>query len=163
MKTGRTTFIHLGLPKTATTCFQNHLFAQHSGIHYFGKFSSEKFPAAVLPALVAKHLTPHPLEPGDIREKSIREQLDYAAENQLIPVLSGEGLAGGESARKQQQARLFKKCFGECKIILFVREPVSFCKSWYAEMLKSFHIRDEEERRGWMKCMKEPPPLFRHQ
>lgn len=160
MKTDCTTFIHLGMPKTATTCFQNHLFSQHSRIHYFGKFYSEKFPAAVLPALVAKHLATHPLEPGDIREKSIREQLDYAAGNQLTPLLSGEGLAGGESARKQQQARLFKACFGECKIILFVREPVFFCKSWYAEMLKSFHIRDEEERRGWMKRIEGPPHYF---
>lgn len=148
------------MPKTASTCFQNHLFAQHSQIHYFGKFGSGKFPDAVRPALVEKHFKPCPMEPGNIREKSIREQLDCVAENQLIPVLSREGLAGGEASRKRRQAQLFKTHFGNCTVILFVREPVSFCKSWYAEMLKTFHFRNIKGRRGWMKRMEEPPHYF---
>lgn len=110
--------------------------------------------------MVAKDFTPRRLEPGDIREKNIQEQLDYAAEHHLTPLLSREGLAGGSAWRKRRQARLFKKHFGDCKIVLFVREPVSFCKSWYAQKLKSFHIKDPNNQKEWTRRIKQPPRYF---
>lgn len=158
MKNTPTTFIHLGLPKTATTCLQDHLFTNHSRIHYFGKFIGGGFPATVRPVLLAKHCKIRTLDPGDIREASIGEQLEHAAENNLIPVLSNEGLSGGWGWKKSAQAKLLKKTFGNCRIILFVREPSSFIKSYYTQILKGFNKRGLSAR--WAKSLGEPPRYF---
>lgn len=149
-----TSYIHLGIPKTATTCLQNYLFEQHSQVYYFGKFSNGTFPPSVRPALTGNFRETQSIKPGDIREACISKQLEYAAEHGLTPVLSREGLAGTPLWRKYAQARLFKKCFGDCRVILVVREPSSFIQSQYTEMLKAFHGRDPDKRRGWMKRLK---------
>ncbi len=160
MKTARPTTIHIGLPKTATTCFQSHLFTHHPQIHYFGKYADDSVPEFVRPAFAAKFCATKIFPSGDIREADIPTQLTYAAENNLTPVLSKEGLSGGEPNRKQQQAELFKRVFGECRIILFLREPVSFCKSWYAEMLKAFQTRPRTNHPDWAGNFPPAPHYF---
>ncbi len=152
--------IHLGLPKTATTCFQENLFASHSQVHYFGKFKGGRVYEAVRPALLAKYCPIQPAEAGNIHTESLPDQLQYAATQNLTPILSREGLAGGSLLRKHLQARLFRKHFGSCKTILFTREPVSFITSYYAEMLKAFQNQKQGRRTGWMRRIPPAPHYF---
>jgi hypothetical protein len=154
-----TPFIHLGLPKTATSCLQMHLFHNHSQIHYFGKIVGGGLPASVRPAFITRSCRIRTLEQGDIREKPVSSQLAYAAQNNLIPVLSEEGLCCGWAWKKVAQALLLKKTFGPCKIILLVREPVSFIQSYYTQMLKDFH-RKRRLIESWAKPLGEPPHFF---
>ena len=154
------TTIHLGLPKTATTCLQRHLFAKHSQVHYFGKFQGGKVLAALRPAVLAHPNKFKEPEAEGIYSTNLPNQLRHCAENNLFPVLSREGMAGGSLGRKRLQARLFKHSFGACKIILFIREPVSFFTSYYAEMLKSLQTRRDDSRTGWMKKIPAAPHYF---
>jgi len=153
------TFIHLGLPKTATSCLQMHLFRNHSQVHYFGKFKPGGLPASVRPVLLTGHCKIRELEPGDVRETDIQNQLVYAAENNLTPVLSEEGLACGWVWKKMIQARMLKKAFGNCQILFLIREPVSFVRSYYTQMLKDFH-RKKSMKESWVKPLGPPPHYF---
>ena len=139
---------------------QQHLFSHHSQIHYFGKYDTTEMLEAVRPALLATEVNTWNPPADDIYAKPLPEQLRYAAENGLRPVLSKEGLSGGPLERRQRQARLFKEHFDNCKIILVVREPVSLVKSWYAEMLKAFQTRSWVENRGWAGKLPQPPHYF---
>jgi hypothetical protein len=160
MTTHPPTFIHLGLPKTATTCLQTNLFANHSQIHFFGKFSGGGTPSKTRPILrsILNGVTL-----GDIDQdlhKKIKSQLAYASQNHLIPVLSQEKLARENAEKKQKQAELFSNHFGSCRIILCVREPISYIKSYYTQNLKSFHRRWRRPRPAWMAKMGTAPHYF---
>jgi len=156
----RYTHIHLGLPKTATTCFQTHLFANHSQIHCFGKYPGMgTVSPTVRPALLSNFERIVEFDSDDIRMASIEKQLAHAMENSLTPVLSKEGLAGGSIEKKQEQARSFVKHFGPCKAIFLIREPSSFIKSFYVQMLKGFH-KDRAVKPDWMIALGKPPRYF---
>jgi len=153
-------FIQLGLPKTATTTIRFNLFARHSQVYYLGKFLGGGFPAAVRPVLVDKFVPIKTFDEGDIHQASINEQLAYAAENHLKPVLAQEGLAGGFLRSKRRQASLFKDNFGSCKAILFVREQTSFLKSFYVQMLRNFNQGSAGKDPRWMYLLGKPPRYF---
>lgn len=155
-----TTYIHLGLPKTATTSFQSHLFAKHSQIHYFGKFSGAKAPSKHRPALRS---ILHGVTQNDIDQelqKQIQHQLAYASQNHLVPVLSQEKLSRETPKKKRQQAELFLNHFGSCQIILCVREPLSYIKSYYTQNLKSFNRGWGRQRPKWMEQVGKAPFYF---
>lgn len=153
--------IHLGLPKTATTAIRFNLFAKHSQIHYLGKFLGGELPSAIRPVILERWTVRAGIfGPGDIRKEGLDEQLAYAAENHRKPVFSMESLAGGPLWKKWLQAQRFKKYFGDCRVILFVREPSSFLKSFYVQMLRNFQEREPNRRFGRMKTLGNPPRYF---
>jgi len=160
MNQSRQTFIHLGLPKTATTALQTHLFANHSQIHYLGKFPRE------LPHFENRqHLQSiyHHFFNGEFSEPSdsrLADQLVYAANHNLTPTLSKEGIAGAHRERKAELARYFTDCFGACKAILCVREPSSFIKSLYTQKLKSFQKDRRNAPPPWLYSIGKPPKYF---
>lgn len=142
MATPRKTCIHLGLPKTATTSIRFNLFAKHSQIHYLGKFLGGEVPPAIS-HVILKHwrMLIISLVLDAPRSRNAPDLLvDEEKENQT-PVLSMESLSGGPLLVKRLQAKRFKKYFGDCQAILFVREPSSFLKSFYAQMLRNFQER----------------------
>lgn len=162
MQTPVPTYIHLGMPKTGTTSLQRHLFPEHSQIHYLGKIPGYGFPSAVAPVLLNpffKSSYEMKYAAGDIHLQNLEQQLKYAAEHKLRPLLSREGLAAGTLAQKRQQAERFKAHFGHCKAILFVREPESFMKSLYTQMLKAFQ-KNKTSRADWMELLGEAPHYF---
>jgi hypothetical protein len=153
--------IHLGLPKTATTAIRFNLFAKHSQIHYLGKFIGGEFPAAIRPVILERWtIRAGIFAPDDIRKEGLDEQLAYAAGTRLKPVFSMESLAGGPIWKKWLQAQRFKKYFGDCRVILFVREPSSFLKSFYVQMLRNFQEREPGRWFGWMKTLGNSPRYF---
>lgn len=154
------THIHLGISKTATTSLQRNLFCNHPQVYYFGKFPDGSVLEAVRPSILSKVCKTRQIEPGDIRSASIHEQLEYATANGRTPILSQEGWSIGTFARKQAQARLFQEHFGDCKIILFVREPVSFMQSFYTQQMMNFQVGMAGRGPDWMKKIKKPPHYF---
>jgi len=160
MKILTPTYIHIGLPKTATTTLQEHLFANHSQIHYFGKYVGKGFSPVVRPLLVAKFSQTTSWDSSDIRMADIPKQLAYAKNQNLTPLLSEEALGSIRPRRKKEQAKRFAEAFGDCQIILVIREPVSFIKSYYLQMLKSFQKLRKIQRPVWMKSLGEAPRYF---
>jgi hypothetical protein len=155
------TFIHLGLPKTASTSIRFNLFAKHSQVYYLGKFIGGELPAAIRPVILNKWMIKTKnFDADDIHADGVREQLAYAAKNNLTPVLSSESLSGGPLWKKRMQAERFKKFFGECQILLFVREPGSFLKSFYVQMLRNFNQDECGPRPLWMRAIGNPPRYF---
>jgi hypothetical protein len=151
----------LGLPKTASTSIRFNLFAKHSQVHYLGKFLGGEFPAAIRPVILERWtIQPKEFAPDDIHAQGAKKQLSYAIKNNLTPVLSFESLSGGPLWKKKLQARRFKAFFGECKIILVVREPGSFLKSFYVQMLRNFQEKPSGQRPGWMRRLGIPPRYF---
>ena len=153
------TYIHLGLPKTATTTLQSHLFKNHSQIHYLGKFVGDGFSPAILSALISRTKKTTQFESGSIHLKPLHEQQAYAVKNGKPMLLSKEGLAGSANHIKRRQAQSFAEQLGPCKIILFLREPESFIKSFYTQMIKAFH-KAKQQRADWMKNLGNPPLYF---
>jgi len=152
------TIIHLGMPKTATTALQNLLFTKHSQVHYLGKLDGNGVPKSVHAALLRAQRITKPVKCDGILGAGLRDQLAYCDEHNLKPVLSKEGLSNGSYLRKYQQALLFRRKFGKCKIVFFIREPVSFTQSYYAEMLKAFQLRTHKQ--GWMLSLPAAPYYF---
>jgi hypothetical protein len=160
MKNRPTTYIHLGLPKTATTCLQANLFANHSQIHFFGKFSGGGIPSGTRPILRSILHGVTRGDTGPALQKKIAKQLAYATGTQLVPVLSHEQLSRQTPEKKRRQAELLLRHFGSCQIILCVREPTSYIKSYYTQNLKSFNRGWSHLRPDWMAKMGAPPRYF---
>lgn len=154
------TFIHLGLSKTATTTLQTQLFENHSQLHYFGTFTNGGVHKPVREAFLAKKVKVIKTDADPILEKSISEQLAFAEEHNLTPLLSQEGLSNGTPERKHKQAQQLRKIFGPCKAILVVREPASFIQSYYTQQLMSFNTRQFGQSACWTAQIGKPPRYF---
>ncbi len=160
MITVPTTFIHLGMPKTATTSLQVNLFCNHSQIHFFGKFSGGRPVSCIDQDLQDIFCGVGQPDIGKDLQAKVEYQLAHAVQNNLVPVLSKETLAKGDARTKLQEAESLYKTFGSCQAFLCVREPISFMKSFYTQSLKSFHRGWRRPRPGWMAEMGTPPYYF---
>ena len=150
----RETFIHLGLPKTASTSLRFNLFAKHSQVHYLGKHIGGTLSEEVQPAI---------FHGGSLRQALLKRQRPARIElytNGKTPVLSLENLSGGPLWRKRLQARRFQQALGPCQILLVIREPVSFLKSFYVQMLRNFQEQLPGHRPIWMNSIGEAPHVF---
>lgn len=137
------------------------LFQNHSQIHYLGKFLGGELPPAIRPAILERWaIKEKALHSADSQDQNARAQLMHAKELSLTPVLSLESLAGGPFCKKRLQAQRFKKFFGPCEIILFIREPVSFLNSFYVQTLRNFNERQFSREKKWMKKIGKPPHYF---
>ena len=134
--------LHLGMPKTGTTCMQNYLFPKHSQIVYLGKFSGQQ---VKFNNEATKNL--HSLALGDKHvsvkrcRQLISEQVTESIQQGQVPVWSKEGLTAGGRAKKRRQALRFREIPGRnCREIVFVRHPYKFMESQYFQHLKGFHV-----------------------
>ena len=148
-------YIHLGLPKTASTSIRFNLFAKHSQVHYLGKHIGGQISPEIRPAI---------LDGESLRNTLLKswrppKRIDFNTEGKT-PVLSLENLSGGPLWKKMAQARHFRRVLGPCQIVLFLREPVSFLKSFYAQMLRNFQEQLPENRPRWMNALDEAPLVF---
>jgi len=156
------TTIHLGLPKTATTSIRFNLFAKHSQIQYLGKFIGGSFTPPILPVIKKRwSFYERFFTRLGIRTQGVPAQLSYVTEPYLTPVLSMESLAGEPLWKKKLQAEHFRGFFGPCRIILVIREPVTFIKSFYVQMLRNFQEQMPEQRPKWMNSIGEAPHVFK--
>jgi hypothetical protein len=130
------------MPKTATTMLQRYLFPEHSQIDYLGKFAQGKagFPDAEVQALNAALAA----RSGDRKPAlpSLRERTLRSVNGGRVPVWSKEGMSGGTVAQKRRQAELLHRVFGPCRVLISLREPLTFVEALYFQQLRGFNFEN---------------------
>ncbi|HSG71086.1 MAG TPA: hypothetical protein VLA12_11760, partial [Planctomycetaceae bacterium] len=137
-------YLHVGMPKTATTSLQKFLFAEHPQISYLGKNIHKKgppYPNKSIQKLIkltrgaqAFFTKEELLEIHDLSESARRERRSL--------VLSEELLVSGKLSNKREAARIFQRHFADCRIVLVIREPIEFVESLYFQYLKGFNLQN---------------------
>ena len=138
--------IHVGLPKTATTLLQAHLFPRHSQIAYLGKYieGGSKFRDDAVRTVIMSTTR------GDVFNADVdrcrrvfsRGILPTLGANR-VPLWSNEGLTAGGQLRRRARAENLRAVFGDCRVIITLRHPVRFVESMYLQKLKTAHHRSE--------------------
>ncbi len=140
--------IHIGLSKTATTSLQNRFFPGHPEIEYLGKYN----PGAlhVRPKFyndaatkIFEHIQRRPIdveEAGALRRLLNEKILPHLDLDKLL-VISSEGISSGLMASRMRRANNFKSIFGDCKILIVLREPLDLMESLYFQKLKESVLR----------------------
>ena len=140
--------LHLGLPKTASTLLQNHLFGCHPDLDYLGKLRAkwispevEKFVRLITKAQ----------ELDDSLALWMREgYIEPAIRRGRLPVLSNEGLSAGLPERHEKRAEFLKQIWSPCSVLFFIRHPLRLVESLYFHRLRQYarkgmnrpHMRD---------------------
>ena len=131
--------LHLGMPKTATTMLQRCLFAKHPQVDYLGKHKGRpKFNCLQTAQFMTKLDIPQILVSTNLIN-AVQEELQLRRHSNKTLVISKEGLTAGLPENKHWQAIRFREAFGECHILITIREPLSFVEALYFQHLKSFH------------------------
>jgi hypothetical protein len=142
--------VHIGLPKAASTFFQKNLFPFHSQVDYLGKFidSKNKYRDAETQSVVESITRPIaatvPLEPARKRFERIAALAETSGR---VIVWSSEGLTAGAPPNREQRALDFRTVFGPCRILIILREPVSFVGSMYLQKIREGQTRRLRYRR----------------
>jgi hypothetical protein len=139
--------IHIGLPKTATTTLQRRLFARHSEILYLGRFVHDEssdpchhywscINGDVVKAMHELSLDAVHWPQVDRCRDLLRSAMESAASRHLVPVWSWESLSTDLLSRRRLRARNLKATFGDAKIIICLRNPISLIEAAYFFQLK---------------------------
>jgi hypothetical protein len=147
------------MPKTATKYLQNFLFHRHPQVTYLGKSEGpHQFCSPEMDQVV--RCLRQPTHPG-LRpyHDKCREILARIREPGKIMVFSNEAFTCGRRVLKQKQAELFGKFFGEFRVLLTIREPVSMMESLYLQELRGYHMNTAAYQR-LVKRFGAPPRFF---
>ena len=139
------------MPKAASTTLQHRLFAAHSEIYYLGRYDGAMYYElycqydasrdANVQALMKQIAYENVYDPDFPRCRELLAQvLAPAKEKNLLPVWSWESYATDILAKRRVRARNLKKIFGEAKIIIILRHPLSLLESAYFQMLKRENV-----------------------
>jgi hypothetical protein len=141
--------IHIGLPKTATTTLQDYLYPFHSQVFYLGKYYPPK-PFFLNPDVerVINGIRDPRRDDGRLPELRdvYRRTTAAALQAGKVPIWSDELEVRVSHAHLRSKARAFRAIFGPCKVLITVRQPISFVKSLYLHLLTSYQI----ERERWL-------------
>ncbi len=152
--------IHLGLPKTATTMLQEFLFAKHSGINALGKIpragQGRAYPTDAT-IQFNNHISGLRKPMPDTAVTEFRANVWTAAEEGRISVFSKEGLCGFPPENVEKFTTLLQELFGDCRILITLREPLSFTEALYFQHLKTYQMG---KTRGLTKHLGQPPRYF---
>ena len=163
----RRCIVHIGLPKTATTTFQRHVFSRHSQLEYLGKYLGRRqiFRDRAVERIITsagcwqyKSGTSRPAALLEGRPlKTLSELFDRhvgpAADAGRTPLWSSEGICLGTPAQRRRRAVNLRAVFGPCKILITIRHPVRFTEALYLQKLR------EANGIGWRNLGK-PPRYF---
>lgn len=133
--------VHLGLPKTATTMLQEYLFAKHSQLNYLGKHSppaKHYIPDKSMNSLVTSVINPNRTYPPSA-VNDLRQTIKSAVISGKTSIFSKEGWCGLSEEKRARFAVQLKKTVGNCRVLLTIREPLSFVESLYFQKLQGFH------------------------
>lgn len=147
--------IHIGMPKTATTTLQRRLFSAHSEVFYLGRLDGAYFRRkyrqfdycrdASVQALMLQIAYGDVYNPDFTECRKLFGQIvEPALEKNLLPVWSWESYSTDILAKRRVRARNLRQVFGEARIIMTLRNPISLLESAYFQQLK----RDNVGARG---------------
>jgi hypothetical protein len=124
--------IHAGYPKTATSTFQRHVFPHHPDIHYLGKdFPSFRFVDERLYDLIDELFHASTINfGGPDALRVIFDEITSQSQSKCI-LLSTESLIHPAAFDAGIVASRIMDAFGECKILLTIREQISSILSFY--------------------------------
>lgn len=145
--TGTACFIHVGLPKTATTTLQDYVFDPHSQVDFLGAYHRQRKKRS-----------------GNWRDEAVREMLDEIAIKRMlqpdleqahrkfdeavapsqrsgkVPVISWEALALNHIKVRRARFENMRATFGPCKASITLRSPLKLVESVYFQFLKRTHV-----------------------
>ncbi|MDO3387328.1 hypothetical protein QWI17_15915 [Gilvimarinus sp. SDUM040013] len=134
-------FLHVGLPKTATTTLQNTLLNQHSGICYLGKRSGSKAEKQCSTDEIYRALRPilwHRNEPTDIGYVQSVLQTYSKAQGPEKPILgSWEGLLIKPPMQFRALLRELQNVTGDVRVVATLRNPLKRLPSAYLHAIKA--------------------------
>lgn len=147
----RTAVIHIGMPKTATKTLQWRLFSQHSEIFYLGRFDGPQFKKEhrrfqacrnqLVQSVMDEIAYTNVANPDfDKCRTLLTEALRPAVEQARVPVWSWESYSTDTLLRRRLRARNLKKVFGDAKILITLRHPVTLLESAYLQQLKRDNV-----------------------
>ncbi len=146
--------LHGGLGKTATTSLQKAVFSRHAGLHYFGKRpgADHVFTSSAAANLQA-HMRSRPEAYLDADAAALAAEAREASEAGRVLLWSDEGYSYCSPADQGKWLTQLADVFGECRLILFLREPFSLLESLYFFDLKRKNTRNLRPELG-------PPPVY---
>lgn len=140
--------IHIGLSKTATTTLQNRFFPEHPEIEYLGKFNPTAFSERPKfynddATKLFEHIQRRPIdgEEADALQRQLHEKILPHLDLDKLLVISSEGISSGRITSRMRRANSFKTVFGDCKILIVLREPLDLIESLYFQKLKESVLR----------------------
>lgn len=149
---------HIGLPKTGTKTLQIHVFSQHPQIEYLGKLvlgkhgSQYKHQAAA--TLLEELWHANWAKPNlDLCRQAYQEAVAPAQDAGRVPVCSWEAMSGGSREARRAQARNYKAVFGECKMLISLRQPLDLAECLFFQDLKRITVGAGA---GWGKGFRHP-------
>jgi|TARA_B100001964_G_scaffold239864_1_gene308379 hypothetical protein len=147
--------VHPGYSKTATTWLQDEIFAELGAEIYLGK-TTKNYPRWILEIIYLDDAT------FDRRINQLRETVRKKTMNKPISIISSEAFTNLGAVHSQ--ARRIRKIFGQAKIILVLRNPISWIISNYkcSVQFEKFYKRLEDildyaEKRTPLALEKRPP------
>ena len=120
--------LHVGLVKAASTKLQRSLFPEHSQIDYLGKPLNEDYYGVITHACWADFDDYDEARLEQFRDQVIRPRIK-SSENRLL--ISFEIMSQMERATRTMVARRMKTLFGECQIIIVLRNQFTWIESYY--------------------------------
>ena len=131
--------VHLGLPKTASTLLQKHLFGCHPDLDYLGKLR-DKWVSPEVVKFVRCITSFQGMDDG--LALSMREgYIQPAIRRGRLPLLSNEGLAAGLPKLHEKQAEFLKQVWSPCSVLFFIRHPLRLVESLYFHRLRQYARR----------------------
>jgi hypothetical protein len=154
-------YIHAGIPKTATTMLQQHLFAQHPQVRFLGKFENSPILGFRDDAVRNVMLSLSKMtEPDEADVAVLRSMADEAVRDNKSLVVSEENFAAGSIEGTRRRARRFKEIFTHGRVLLVLREPFEFLESHYFEHLRGYNLKQSGYQNLKHKLISEPPHYF---
>ena len=141
MSASTQTILHIGMPKTGTTTLQKRLYAHHSDVCYLGKFyppqdyflneGIERMICAIRDGWVADKL-------AEQSRQQVAAILGETDRNALI--WSDEEATLTSRVRLQQRAIDYQKIFGDCKILLTMRNALPYVQSLHRHLVTTYQV-----------------------
>ena len=155
MELPTTFYLHVGQSKTGTTTLQRSLFRRHPDIFYLGQYVPSKISKHCLSEEVYQFLRPllwdtaAPLNVDRSREQLARIHAAEGATDRRW-VASWEELSHFPPHRFREMIQRVQAVFGDCRMLLTLRNPLNRIPSEYLENLKGHFIKGAHPWMGEM-------------
>jgi glycosyltransferase involved in cell wall biosynthesis len=154
-------YLHIGLPKTATTTLQFEVFPQHPEIAFMGFFTklTQKIQQPMVQDFFQNLLKEQHIE-SDQAQKIFHKQILPIAAKERIPLWSSERLSCLGLKQTQRFARRLRDLHHPVHIIMVVRSPFSLIESTYFQVLERLNSNKTEPMPSYLTDRFDALPRF---
>lgn len=159
---GKRIFIHVGMPKTATTFLQDKFFPRLAGVHYIGKGAYGHLSQRDILGNLDRIARTNPnLLNLDIEAALIGEMLRTIADERIL--ISHERLFGNMNFSffdHSYIANSLQAIFPEATIVVIVRRQDELLESLYRQTLRNYFYEPVDRYLGFLDGRFRPPSFF---